>query len=560
MKGMHAGFRFALLGWLLVLAALPAQAQQVRAWLDRDRIALGETATLNIEVEGATARPPDYAPLRRDFALSANTSRRSYEQVNGRSVARSLFAVALRPRREGVIGIPALEVDGTRTPPLTLTVTGAAATPARAGDDVFIEAEADAQSPYVQQAVGYTVRLYYATPLVSGTLDQPPPEGASLQRVGQDLRYQRSIDGRDYNVVERHFLLVPERSGTLAMPPARFEGSAVAGFFDDLFGDGRRALRASGPSRVLDVRTPPAGAPQPWLPLRSLSLRWRGAPQQARAGEAFTVTIEATADGAGAAQLPEIELPAMDGAQVFADPPQSDDGFVDGRPRTRVLRRFSVVPSAAGPLQVPSPRIAWWDVRAGAARTASLPPLQVEVAPAVTGGRGTGAVPGPGESRAGAPPDAGEGWIRVPGVQGEVRPWAFATVLVALAWLLTLAWGLHRQPRRPSAGAGPALPGSQDSVHARASLQRALDTGDLGDVADALCATARPPAQGLDEVAERLADPRQREAVALLQRARWAGGDGSVARRALREAFRRGPRWAPRQAAPQDDPLPPLYP
>src|SRR5690606_259824 len=130
----------------------------------------------------------------------------------------------------------------------------------------------------------------------------------------------------------------------------------------------------------------------------------------------------------------------------------------------------------------------------------------------------------------------------------------------ALAWLRTLAWGWHRQRRRPSAGAGPALPGSQDSVHARASLQRALDTGDLGDVADALCATARPPAQGLDEVAERLADPRQREAVALLQRARWAGGDGSVARRALREAFRRGPRWAPRQAAQQDDPLPPLYP
>src|SRR5690606_35832424 len=53
MKGMHAGFRFALLGWLLVLAALPAQAQQVRAWLDRDRIALGETATLHIECECA---------------------------------------------------------------------------------------------------------------------------------------------------------------------------------------------------------------------------------------------------------------------------------------------------------------------------------------------------------------------------------------------------------------------------------------------------------------------------------------------------------------------------
>src|SRR5690606_8828628 len=128
---------------------------------------------------------------------------------------------------------------------------------------------------------------------------------------------------------------------------------------------------------------------------------------------------------------------------------------------------------------------------AGAARTASLPPLQVEVAPAVTGGRGTGAVPGPGDSRAGAPPDAGEGWIRVPGVQGEVRPWAFATVLSALAWLLTLAWGLHREPPRPSGGDAPPVPPAEASAHARATLQRALDPGDLGGGADALSAAAR---------------------------------------------------------------------
>ena len=165
MKHRNACLHLLLLMWLL---AAPAHAQQVRAWLDRDRIALGETATLNIEVEDATAQPPDYAPLERDFDLSGHTSRRSYERVNGRSVARSLFAVALQPRREGVIGLPPLAVAGTRTPPLTLTVSSPAATPARAGDEVFIEAEADAQSPYVQQAVGYTVRLYYATPLAAG--------------------------------------------------------------------------------------------------------------------------------------------------------------------------------------------------------------------------------------------------------------------------------------------------------------------------------------------------------------------------------------------------------
>lgn len=559
MKRPLACVHLLLLAWLLVA---PAHAQQVRAWLDRDRIGLGETVTLNVEVQDPNVQPPDYAPLQRDFALSGHTSRRSYERVNGRSVARSLFAVALEPRREGVIGIPPLAVGGTRTPPLTLTVTAPAAQPARAGDEVFIEAEADAQSPYVQQAVGYTVRLYYATPLVSGTLDQPEPEGASLQRIGQDLHYKRTIGGRDYTVVERHFLLIPEHSGPLAIPSARFDGNGVAGFFDDFFGNGRRTLRATGPSRVLDVRTPPATAPSPWLPLRELSVRWRGSPQAARAGEAFTVTVEVSADGAGAAQLPEIELPRIDGAQVFADPAQSDDSFVDGRPRTRVLRRFSIVPSAAGTLQVPSPRITWWDVRAGAARTADAKALEVDVAPAAPGSSAAT----PAQSVGASDPVAGTGrdeaWIRVPGVQGEVRPWAFATVLFALAWLVTLMWGIHREPRRQSAGAGrdddKGPPPRRADPRA---LRQALDTGDLGDVEDALRAAAPVPAESLDEVGSHLADPRQRQAVETLQRARWAGGDGSAAREALRAAFKRGPQWTEVAGIePAGQPLPPLYP
>jgi hypothetical protein len=560
MKRLVASAQLLLLAWLL---AAPVHAQQVRAWLDRDRIALGETATLNIEVEDATARAPDYTPLQRDFGLGGHTSRRSYERVNGRSVARTLFAVALEPRREGVIGIPPLDVAGSRTAPLTLTVTAPAATPARAGDEVFIQAEADAQAPYVQQAVGYTVRLYYASPLVSGTLDQPQPEHATLQRVGQDLRYQRRIGGTDYSVVERHFLLIPESSGTLAIPPARFEGTGVSGFFDDFFGDGRRTLRANGPARVLDVRTPPAGAPQPWLPLHDLSVRWRGSPQQGRAGDAFTVTLEVAADGATAAQLPAIELPPLDGAQVFADPPQSDDGFDGGRPRTRVVRRFSIVPSTAGTLAIPAPRITWWDVRAGAARTASAEPLQVEVAAGA--GDPTGAEnPAARGARSGTPASTGGnagqgGWLRIPGVQDQVRPWALATVLFALAWLVTLAWGLHRRAAARE-DVPPAVAPTARVKRDGARLKRALDEGDLGDVADALCAAAVPPAAGLDEVQARLADPRQREAVESMQRARWAGGDGTVARRALREAFRRGPTWAATSADRNDDPLPPLYP
>lgn len=546
-------FAMALLLSALSLLAPPAQAQQLRAWLDRDRIALGETVTLNIEVEQVDADAPDYSPLLGEFRLSGNTSSRSFQSVNGVSSARTLFAVALQPRREGVIGIPGLLVGGQRTQPMTLTVTPSSTVPAHAGDAVFIESEADAQQPYVQQAVGYTVRLYSATPLVSGQLDQAEPDGASLQRIGEDVQYSREISGRRYTVVERHYLLIPERSGTLAIPGARFRGRGAGGFFDDLFGDGQRELQAGGAPRVLDVRAIPAGAAQPWLPLRALTLRWLATPRDARAGEAVTVTVEATADGATAAQLPELQLPAVPGAQTFADPPQSDETFVDGRPQVKLVRRFSIVPSQAGRLRIAGPRLPWWDVRAGSARIASLPDLDLQVA---AGANGAGAIPATPAPAAGAGED--RGWMRVPGVQGEVRPWAFAAVVFALLWLVTFMWGLHRHPQAMPAAVDAKAAG-RPAAASPLPLKRALDNGDLGDVAEALLAMAVPRVPDLDALKPRLADAAQRDAVDALQRARWGDGDGVVARAALRSAFRHGPRWRQSGTAPEA-PLPPLYP
>jgi hypothetical protein len=100
----------AVFGFALLLAAIAprAQAQQLRAWLDRDHVALGETATLNIEVDGATLAEPDYAPLLNDFRVSGNTSSRSMESDASGTRVRTLYAVALQPRREGTIPVPAL--------------------------------------------------------------------------------------------------------------------------------------------------------------------------------------------------------------------------------------------------------------------------------------------------------------------------------------------------------------------------------------------------------------------------------------------------------------------
>ena len=534
-----------------------------RAWLEQPQVTLGQAVTLNVETDAVSATP-DLTPLMGDFDVEGQSDSRSVRMVNGRMSASTTFSLTLRPRRAGTLAIPALQVGNERTAPLTLEVSATATAGAASNGLVFVETEVDDPNPYVQQSVGVTVRLYYATPLVSGQLDLDPPDGALLQRVGEIVQSSREIDGRRYSTAERRFLLVPERSGALIVPGARFEGRGAGGWMDDLLGGNSRQVNITGAPRTLQVRPQPAGAPQPWLPVRDLRMRYTAVPQQLRTGEAGTLTIETTVVGATQAQLPELPTPSIPGAQVFAEPPQFEERFVGGTPQVTLTRRYSVVPSQAGRLVVPGTAMAWWDVRAGAARRATLPDLTL---PVVVGTGSPSSVPVAGAARGTATLPAGpdddillEGERRVP---PHLWPWLAAGF--AVLWLITLLWALTRRagtssgPRaRVHAQAG--APAMAPATHTAADLKRALDAGELDDIEDVLRGMARPAAVDLDDLHRRLATASQRGAVELLRRARWAGGDAAQARAALREAFRGGPRWRTADTGDVQEPLPPLYP
>ncbi|MEQ7421413.1 BatD family protein [Xanthomonas campestris pv. campestris] len=564
--------------WLLsssvAILALPAGAV-TRAWLDRDSIDAGDAVTLNIETDQRGAEP-DYGPLRGGFGLGAKNANQQMQVTNGSVTIRALFGVVITPRQTGEIIVPAIRVGNERTEPLRLQVVATAvdagapgaagASAARGNEEAFVETQVDDPQPYVQQSVGVVVRLYYATQLASGELDLQAPDGASLQRVGDDVSSAKAVNGRQYNVVERRYLLVPERSGRLVVPPARFNGRAVGGFFDDYFGRGNGELNARSASIPLQVRAQPANAPQPWLPLRSLTLRYTSTPQRATAGEAAQIVVEASARGATQAQFPELPTPSVPDAQVFAEPAQYEERFVDGSPQLRLTRRYSIVPNRAGPLLIPGLQVAWWDVGAAAAKTASLPDLTLDVAAGSGAFAAPAAAPSPASQPAGeaVAPAPAASTLRLQGAPAASRPWGWiaAALGFAVLWIATLVWALCRRrvrARTVAAGAGAAAPApGRRATHSVADLRRALDTGGMDDVATVLCGMAG--VADIDSVLAALSDPAQRAAVAQMQRARWGGdGDVTAARAALREAFANGPRWHHATAA-EPEVLAPLYP
>ncbi|CRD53938.1 BatD family protein [Stenotrophomonas thermophila] len=561
---MHRHWPRQVLAALLLWLPLLAWAQP-RAWLDRDRIALGDTVMLNVESDQGT---PDFTPLRTDFDLSGQTSSRQVEWRNGSMQQRTLYGVALSPRRSGALVVPGLQVGSARTAPLTLQVDAAAVAGPDSNAVAFIETVVDDETPYVQQSVGVVVRLYFASQLASGELVLDTPAGASLQRVGDDRTDVRQVNGRRYNVVERRFLLVPERSGALRLAGARFSGRSAGGFFDDFFGGGDGRMNATGADRTLQVQAQPAQAPQPWLPLQGLQLRYTSAPARAHAGEAANVVVEAIAEGATRAQFTDLPVPDVgNAAQVFAEPAQYEESFNGSTPRLKITRRYSIVPRQPGSLVVPGPRLPWWDVRNGKAQEATLPDLTLAVAAANGGGSASPAPLPPIDTQAALPgADGQDSRIaatdpRASGLAERPWPWMGAAIGLALLWLLTLLWGWQRG-RRPrvaapvaSKGAVPAVATGRAGV---AELRRALDGEGFDQVEAHLCAMAG--VDRIEQVIARLDDPAQRQVLQDLQQARWGGqGDLATLRTRLREVFRDGPHWSSVVDAANTG-LPPLYP
>lgn len=541
--------------WVFAIALLmgmsSAATAQVRAWLDRSAVSLGETVTLN--VEGGSGGEPDFSVLENDFRIVHRSTNSQVQIVNGAMARTNLWAVALEPRREGVIGIPAIPVGNARTQPLTLTVRPVTRGSAADGDDVFLEVDVDVATPYVQQQVGYTVRLFYAVPLLEGNLDEPVGEGMQVRRVGQDTNFSREIDGRRYNVVERRYALTPERSGRLAVGGVTFRGRLARGAQPHSFFSQGMPVTIGSDEVALDVRPAPASAPTPWLPARDLALRddAERLRREVKVGDALELTLVAEARGLSAEQMPELTLPAIAGAEIYPDQETRETREADGQLIGQRTRKFAIVPLREGRLEFPERSLSWWNVQTDKAQRNTLPAFALEVLPASVNLVAT--------APTGEAADAGAAAASPAASSANLRLWQVSAAVFALAWLLTLAaWRL-------SARRAAAPDRREDKTSRPASwrpeLAHALARNDLPAARRALL-RLRPGLRSLETLATQLADPAQRDAVRALERALYRGDESEGLTERLRSAFARRPVFV-EEAHPVPDArerLPPLYP
>jgi hypothetical protein len=574
----------ALLPLALLFVGLPANAA-LRAWVENTQVAAGDTVELTLARDGQTSSQPDLTPLKQDFDIVGRRSSTRLQIANGSASATTELHLTLAPKHAGQLTVPPISWDADKSAPLTLVVVTATggqngAAQGAADNRVLLETESDPKTPYVQGAVHVTVRVYAAVPLSQADLDFPTTDAALVRQVGSDETGTSEKNGQSYQVVVRHYLLFPQRSGQLSIPgpvlsgavPARtrradpndpfagfFGGSPFAGMMNT-----NKPIRLNGEPITLDVRPRPAGAGASyWLPARNVALtaQWRPADLQAHVGDPVTVDLRLQATGLTAAQLPDLStlLNLPPGLKAYPDEPKLKDVAQGSDIVGNREQNIALIADQAGSFTIPELRLSWWDTQSNQtreivipARTLVVQPAAGSKSPAPTGapdgqtatvGNATSTTPqSPSATPApttGTLPLANSGRTNTqPRGLGGYGPWAWVSLGLGILWIATLVGWLMSRRRSAPAATNPhraEQPSATDKSGARAAFHAACNANDASAARRNLLLWANavlPPPRilGLADLAKRMDDPQLATLLRALDRGCYAGDswDGSA--------------------------------
>ena len=389
----------------LLLLSQPGLAA-VQVSIDRENVYQGESFTLTISSDASQSEKPDLSLLEKDFQILGTGSSRQFQVINGAATARTSWSIQLQARATGQFLIPSLRVGKQLTNPVQVTVLEPPESSSVAdGQHVFIEVEIESGDKpiYLQQQILYTVRLIFDQPILDGSLSEPTPENALVEQLGKNDRAKTQRNGRTFNVIERRYVIFPEKSGQIFIPPLRFQGSLVDNskrsqpnrnidpmmrqfFGGDPFARMQvqgRPVTVQSKGMSLEVLPRPATFSSPyWLPAAGIELidSWAETPPEVKVGEPVTRTLSINAKGLLATLLPKLDVADVDGFSIYPEQPETEtrtDGtWVYGISQ----QNLSYMPTREGVLEIPEQQLTWWDTAAGVERTAVLPKWTVDVA------------------------------------------------------------------------------------------------------------------------------------------------------------------------------------
>ncbi|KZN31725.1 BatD family protein [Pseudoalteromonas luteoviolacea] len=361
--------------FLICALALPTWAiDKLTASIDKNPVLVGEYFTLTIEANGkVSGQMPDTSALAQSFVTGpVNTSSRT-QIINGSMSSATTWQMQVMSRRAGDFTIPAFEVAGQQSRPIEVKVV-ARDQDASEQKDVFIKVSLEPQSLFVQQAALYTMKLYIGKDLIEAQLSEPVMKDATLTAMGQQEENYEIVDGRRYRVITRNYLIQPQKSGSFTIDPPVFNGQVREGYR-------RMAMSAIGDSIEVEVKPIPNDYRGDWLPseLVNLAEEWQPDSNKVIVGSPITRTFTLTALGITKEQMPDIEVPSVEGFRIYPDETDRNQMARDGRVISQLVASYAILPQKPGVYTLPEIKLPWFNTVINRAQYATLPARTIEV-------------------------------------------------------------------------------------------------------------------------------------------------------------------------------------
>ena len=346
---------------LLFLAILQFGFAKVSASVDRTTIGAGESFTLTLHLDNFNQKP-DLVPLGKSFTVyNASTSSKK-SIVNGKTTSSYDMIITLMPIESGNVVIPALTVGSEKTNTITLNVAKEVPNNVKTQySDVFVTGTLSPKISYVNQPVLYTIKIYYATPLMSLELKPFEIKDTDIRETGHNSRYTKVVNGRTYDVIEQSFLMIPEITGEIFIPAIVFQLQVAPSFGMS----GPKTIYSSTKAMYLKVLPIPSDVSiDDWLPATAVELKDKWSKDTGfRTGELVTRTVTIKADGVLGSDLPKLKFKSTDQFNVYPEPPELNDTEVNGHVVGTATYKIGYVPTKQGFMNVPDLNVSWYDTR-----------------------------------------------------------------------------------------------------------------------------------------------------------------------------------------------------
>jgi len=532
------GIVFLMQSFVFSEAVAQAGNASVRAQLSQASMTLGDSVSLTVTAENLDAAI-DLTPLERLFTVTGRTSSREVRVFNGRESTLVSWVVQIEPKRAGVVTVPSISVGNLRTQPLALKVNEAPTGNQRL---LFVEATADELSPFVQAQVILTVKVWRAVNLSGASKSALNTDDFLVVPLERNKQYKAVRDGREYVVEEEQYALFPQSSGPLTFGPIELrakvpvDNTGVQGFLTPT----RTVKRVSSPVTLNVQARPNTTQGQWWLPASNVEIKesWSSDPSAINAKDTVTRTIEVIANGVAVDQLPDVELPDVDGLSLYADKTDGslaadDAGLVATRRST-----WAVVPERNGEITLPAVKIAWFDTESGKPRVAELAAQTLTVTGVTSVIAPTPQTPSATEQASALTPNIANDLSNNVAVSTESsRPywhWLLfgATGVMLLQGIAYSFWRIFKSVKQAQE---PVVQEVRDAskVPGLQAVSKAIKKGQLSDVQAAILSWAaefwpRTPPKNLLVVAERLQQPELAQVFGKMDAALYGSANANV--------------------------------